>query len=326
MSTWLEKYRPVTLDDYIGQRQQIRIMERFVEGWVTGERREGFLILSGTAGVGKTTFAHAVVNDIGLTIMEVNASDSRKKADLQKVVGASFLSSYDNDGRLLLLDEADGIQQKGWDPLKALLTNPPLPIIITANDVSKIPYEIRNMGTSFVLQHPPEHQRRELVERICKGESLDHSDLVKNIIAKQCNSWRSVINTLQTTPVGSNPVIITDRLAIKGADEVRRILRGENIMNPKCSTGQIMRWGAWNMADANTIQMSLVFQETKKFTSGVGKISDTLIRTLRVNGQIDAPEWRPRIPKKEKKKPEKVKTVEADPKHVHDTGFGGFFG
>ena len=182
------------------------------------------------------------------------------------------------------------------------------------------------MGTSFVLQHPPEHQRKQLVDRICDGEGLEHSDLVKNMIAKQCTSWRSVINTMQTTPVGEEPVIITDRLAIKGADEVRRILRGEDIINPKCSTGQIMRWGAWNMADPLTIQMSLHLQETKKFTAGVGKISDTLIRTLRVNGQIDAPEWRPRAPKKEKKKPEIVKTVDNSPKHNHDTGFGGFFG
>ncbi len=322
MTTWLEKYRPVTLDDYIGQRSRIRVMESFIDGWITGERREGFLLLTGPAGVGKTTFAHAVVNDLGITIMEVNASDSRRKADLENVVGISQLQSYDNDGRLLLLDEADGIQR--WDPLKALLTTPPLPIVITANDASKIPYDIRQMATEFILSHPPEHQRRNLVDRICDGEDLKHSDSVKDAIARQCGSWRSVINTLLTTPVGENPVIIEENETGKVGNEVRRILHGEKIHKPKVSTGQIMRWGNWNMADPDTIQTSLHFQEVKKFAGGVGKIVDTLIHTLRVKGQIDAPEWRAR-PKKEKvKMPEKVKTVAVTPKK-QDNGFGGFF-
>lgn len=322
MSTWLEKYRPVTLDDYIGQRSRIRVMESFIDGWITGSRREGFLLLTGPAGTGKTTFAHAVVNDLGLTIMEINASDSRKKADLDQVVGISQLHSYDNDGRLLLLDEADGIQR--WAPLKELLSSPPLPIVITANDPSKIPYDIRQMATEFILSHPPEHQRRMLVDRICEGEDLEHSESVKTIIARDCGSWRSVINTLLTTPVGENPVIEQEGLPVYG-NEVRRILQGEKIHKPKVSTGQIMRWGNWNMADPTTIQTALHFQEAKKTAGGVGKITDTLIHTLRVKGQIDAPEWRPQ-PKKEKaqKMPEKVKTVAATPKK-QDNGFGGFF-
>ena len=323
MSTWLEKYRPVTLDDYIGQRSRIRVMERFVDGWVTGERREGFLLLSGPAGVGKTTFAHAVVNDIGLTIMEVNASDSRRKADLEGIVGMSLLQSYDNDGRLLLLDEADGIRQ--WEPLKELLTNPPLPIIITANDTSKIPYNIREMATEFILQHPPEHQRRELVDRVCELEGLEHSDIVRDIIAKKCASWRSVIGALQTTPVGEYPVIMECSSMVPSGmgSEIRRILQGEKIKT-RVNTGQILRWGSWNMANADTIQVALHLQERKKTAAGVGRVCDTLVCTLRVKGQIDAPEWRPPPEKKIKKNPEKVKTVASTPK-IQDTGFGGFF-
>jgi len=323
MSTWLEKYRPVTLDDYIGQRSRIRVMENFVDGWVTGERREGFLLLTGPAGVGKTTFAHAVVNDIGLTIMEVNASDSRRKADLEGIVGMSLLQSYDNDGRLLLLDEADGIQR--WDPLKELLTNPPLPIIITANDPSKIPYDLREMATEFILQHPPEHQRRELIDRICEGENVDHSELVRNTIAKQCGSWRSVVHAVQTTPVGENPVILAGDGNEKVGNEIRRILHGERIKKPKVRTGQILRWGSWNMANPDTIQMALLLQEAKKTAAGVGKINDRLVLTLRVKGQIDAPEWRAQpIKEKPAKTPEKVKRDTVTPK-IQDTGFGGFF-
>ena len=323
MSTWLEKYRPASLDDYIGRRADIRVMERFIEGWMERTRMEGFLILSGVAGIGKTTFAHAVANDQGLTIMEVNASDSRRKADLEAIVGAAQLKSYDDDGRMLLLDEVDGVQR--WEPIKPLLERPTLPIIMTCNDISKLPYDIKQMGTTFALQHPPKHQRRMLVDRICDGEGLEHESHVRDAIAEQCNSWRSVINTLQTTPVGQEPTIIVDAIAVPGQDEVRRILQGERLVKHSASTGKIMRWAAWNMADPHTIQMCLHLQETKKFTPGVGAISDTLIHTLRVKGQIDAPQWRARV-KKKTSKPDPVKKVETKAKSKpKDTGFGGFF-
>jgi len=323
MESWLEKHRPVTLDDYIGVKSQIKVMERFIDGWLTGERREGFLILVGPAGVGKTTFAHAVANDIGITMMEVNASDTRRKADLDRVCAMSHLTSYDDDGRLLLLDEADGIQR--WDPLKPLLQKPSLPIIITANDVSRIPYDLRQLGTVFFLRHPPQHQRKRLIDRICEAEDLDHTERVKDIIAEQCRSWRSVINTLQTTPIGEDPVIVENQTDIVGVAAVRLILQGHIPDGKNASAAQVLRWGAWNMADPDTIQTCLMLQEAKKTASGVGVICDRLAFTLRVKGDIDAPEWRPRQPKKEEKKPTRVNTERVQSENKTAAGFGGFF-
>jgi DNA polymerase III delta prime subunit len=324
---WLEKYRPVSIDDYIGIKSNVKVMLRFLEQWQDGMRSEGYLILAGVAGVGKTTFAHAAANELGLTIMEVNASDARRKADLAKVGDLAALKSYDNDGRILLLDEADGIHD--WATVRQILFNPQLPIIITANTLSKIPYDIRKEGTVFNLNHPPEHQRRVLIDRICDGESLDFDEHERAIIAENATSWRSVINMLSTMQGGNVDADTLVRIN-EGGDEVVRILTGDRILKPKVSTGKIMRWGAHNMADPRAIQYALMFQEAKKTTGMVGAISNTLILTLRAKGNIEAPPFYDRVKKPKAKASEakpaqgmtNVKKVE---KPAENNTFGGFF-
>lgn len=324
---WLEKYRPGSLDDYIGIKSNVKVMLRFLEQWQDGMRDEGFLILAGVAGVGKTTFAHAAANELGMTIMEVNASDARRKKDLAKVGDLAALQSYDDDGRILLLDEADGIHD--WATIRLILFNPQLPIIITANTLSKIPYDIRKEGTVFNLQHPPEHQRRVLIDRICDGESLDFSEQERAVIAQNATSWRSVINMLSTMRGGNVDAESLVRIN-EGGDEVVRILSGERILKPKVTTGKIMRWGAHNMANPDAIQYALMFQEAKKTTGMVGPISNTLVMTLRAKGNIEAPPFYERV-KKSKKAPSKEKPAQGMPtikkveKSANNNTFGGFF-
>lgn len=324
---WLEKYRPVSIDDYIGIKSNTKVMLRFLEQWQDGIRNEGYLILAGVAGVGKTTFAHAAANELGMTIMEVNASDARRKKDLAKVGDLAALQSYDDDGRILLLDEADGIHD--WATIRQILFNPQLPIVITANTLSKIPYDIRKEGTVFNLQHPPEHQRLVLINRICDSESLAFNESERNIIAKHSTSWRSVINMLSTMQGGNVDADSLVRIN-EGGDEVVRILTGERILKPKVTTGKIMRWAAHNMGNPDAIQYALMFQEAKKTTGMVGVISNSLIMTLRAKGNIEAPPFYDRV-KKPKSKDKEVKsaqgmaTIKKVEKPANNNTFGGFF-
>lgn len=323
---WLEKYRPVSINDYIGIRSNTKVMLRFLEQWMDGMRDEGFLILAGIAGVGKTTFAHAAAFELGLTIMEVNASDARRKKDLAKVGDMAALKSYDDDGRVLLLDEADGIHD--WSSIEQMLFNPQLPIIITANNLSKIPYRIRKEGTIFNIGHPQEHQRRVLIDRICEGENLDFDEEARSLIAQMSTSWRSVINMLSSMRGGDVNADNLVRIS-EGGDDVLRILQGERVLKPSCTTGKIMRWGAHNGADPLSIQYALMFQEAKKTTGMVGAISNSLIMTLRAKGNIEAPPFFERVkkakPKVEKKPAQGMNEVKKDTKSSNNNTFGGFF-
>lgn len=70
---WSEKYRPTKIKDYVFQDS---IQQQQVENWIS-EKSIPHLLFSGSAGVGKTTLAKIILNEIGIEeydILEINAS------------------------------------------------------------------------------------------------------------------------------------------------------------------------------------------------------------------------------------------------------------
>ena len=85
---WLEKYRPKTLSEYLGNKD---IIEQ-VKGWITkfknkDEKVERFLLLHGKPGIGKTTLAHIIFNEYNYDIVEINASEQRSKKKIHERIG-----------------------------------------------------------------------------------------------------------------------------------------------------------------------------------------------------------------------------------------------
>ena len=103
---WTEKYRPKTIKDYVfrdsGQRKQ-------VESWI----KDGsipHLLLSGAAGIGKTTLAKVLCNELGIEeydILEINASrDNNVDTVRDKIVNFVQMIPF-GPFKVVLLDEAD---------------------------------------------------------------------------------------------------------------------------------------------------------------------------------------------------------------------------
>ena len=69
---WVERYRPSTLDTYVGNETLKTKVERFIE-----EQNVPHLLLYGRAGGGKTTLAKIIVNAIECDYLYINASDER---------------------------------------------------------------------------------------------------------------------------------------------------------------------------------------------------------------------------------------------------------
>jgi replication factor C subunit 1 len=85
---WTEKYRPHTLNDYYITKKQLDVVKLWMRNFVANnEDTRPFLILYGTAGIGKTTLAHLILNKYNYEVIECNASDFRSKKNIQEMLG-----------------------------------------------------------------------------------------------------------------------------------------------------------------------------------------------------------------------------------------------
>ena len=109
---WTEKYRPSKVEDCILPPS---IKETFLEYVKTGQIPN--LLLSGSAGVGKTTIAKALCNEIGCDYIVINGSDERN-IDTLRVKITNYASSVSLSGgrKVIIIDEADYLNPQSTQP------------------------------------------------------------------------------------------------------------------------------------------------------------------------------------------------------------------
>ena len=109
---WVEKYRPTNIDECILPTALKNTLKEFVaQGDIPN------LILSGGPGVGKTTAAKALIEELGLTYMMVNGSEE-SGIDVLRTKIKNFASTVSLHGgrKYLILDEADYLNPQSTQP------------------------------------------------------------------------------------------------------------------------------------------------------------------------------------------------------------------
>ena len=117
---WVEKYRPKTVDGYVFRDAR---QKEQVESWI----KEGtipHLLLSGNAGIGKTTLAKILLNELeinDLDILEINASRTNSVDDVRdKIVNFVQMIPFGNF-KVVLLDEADYLSPNAQAALRGVM-------------------------------------------------------------------------------------------------------------------------------------------------------------------------------------------------------------
>ena len=103
---WVEKYRPKTVDDIVLSPENRRIVDKFISTQDIPQ-----LLFIGNAGIGKTSLAKIIINDIlKCQYLYINASDENGIETIRsKVTSFSKTKSYDGSVKVIVLDEVDGL-------------------------------------------------------------------------------------------------------------------------------------------------------------------------------------------------------------------------
>lgn len=190
---FVEKFRPETLSEVQGNNSDISDIEDWAKSWEKGDKPQ---LLVGEPGVGKTSTAHALSNDMGWNILEYNMSDMRRTDELREV--AEELRSRPVTGglQLVFLDEVDNISGRAsMKPLTDQLEDPPNPVILSANNERDIPNKIKKHCETreFSLRID---SRRAKIRQISEDNDLGLSAPKIQMLAEEKN-LRDAIQDLQ---------------------------------------------------------------------------------------------------------------------------------
>ena len=200
---WVEKHRPTKVDDCILPTNLKQTFKEFVK-----DDKIPNLILSGGAGVGKTTIAKAMIEEIGATSMMINGSEESGIDILRtKIKNFASTSSLEGGRKYLILDEADYLNPQSTQPaLRGFMEefHKNCGFILTCNYENRLipPLHSRCSVVNFKI---PNQEKPQLamdffkrVKDILKQENISfEAKVVVELINKYFPDWRRTLNELQ---------------------------------------------------------------------------------------------------------------------------------
>lgn len=195
---WVEKYRPKTLADVVGQDRVIRYLSSCRDN---GREFNHMVFYGKTSGIGKTSTARALAYELGVDFLEFNASDDRTLSFIRKtIINAMRYSPFTGGFKLIFLDETESLLNDAMfalrSPLEKYFSN--CRIIFGCNDKSNIDKAI--ISRCIVFQFVP-ISKETLVKRlrhIAEKESLTVDNRILDQISdKAKGDLRKAINWLQ---------------------------------------------------------------------------------------------------------------------------------
>ena len=203
---WAEKYRPKHLDEILGNAAAVKQMALWAQTWTPDSAP---LLLTGKPGIGKTSAALALARDMDWEVLELNASDARTKAVIERIAGnsATTASLFGASRKMIIIDEADNLEgnadRGGARAIADLLKTAKQPVLLIANDAYGVSDSIRRICESVPFRAISSSTLAKRMKEICALEQIScGEDAVQEIAGSAAGDMRSAVNMLFGSAAG----------------------------------------------------------------------------------------------------------------------------
>ena len=188
---WSRKYQPKSLNDVVGQSEAVEALVKFVRDFDARRSKKKAALVYGPVGCGKTSSVYAVAAELGLEVLETNASDFRNADGIMSVAGnASRQMSLFSRGKVILIDELDGLSGQqdrgGVGAVQDVIESSAFPVVLTANDAySKKFAPLRKASVMVEFKQLSTVHVKEALARIAAAEKIKVDDDALAVLANR---------------------------------------------------------------------------------------------------------------------------------------------
>ena len=261
---WVEKYRPSSMDTYIGNKHLKSKVSIYLE---SGDLPH--LLLYGKAGTGKTTLAKLLVKNIECDYLYINASDENN-VDTVRTKVKNFASTIGfKDMKIIILDECDYITPNAQAALRNLMEtfSKHCRFILTCNYVERIIDPIQSRCQSFQIIPPSKQEVASHLYNILHDEGVDFQiDDIKVLVNSGYPDIRRVINSSQRNVV--NGKLKLDTSSILQNDYKLKLLKILKTQNKKTAFKDIRQLLADNKITDFADLFRLLYDEVDDWGKG----------------------------------------------------------
>ena len=249
---WTEKYRPQTIEDCILPKRLKEVFQQYAS-----QKQIPNLLLTGSAGVGKTTVAKALCQEAGCDYLVINGSDE-SGIDTFRVKIKNYASSMSFTGgrKVIIIDEADYLNPNSTQPalrsaIEEFASN--CSFIFTCNYKNRIiePLHSRMAVIEFGLKNGEKMKMAteflKKTEFILQTEKIEFDKkVVAELVTKHFPDFRRVINELQRySQLGKIDVGVLAQVADISITEIVKYIKDKDF-------GAVRKWVATNEIDSTT--------------------------------------------------------------------------
>jgi len=254
-----DKYFPQSFEEFIGNVEIVEDAKKWAENWHNNIKQKP-LVFYGIPGVGKTTLAYLVAKKMNWQIFEMNASDLRNKAVMERIVGAATNnSSLFGTKRLVLIDEIDSMQSQdrgGASAIFSLAKTSNNPIIFTANEIysDKKLLPLRSIATLKEFKKINYLSIAKKLRKVCELEKISFDpDAIKELAKKSGGDFRGALLDVQGLGKEINTALVNELSPRRKKEKIFPIMTKifksvktreikEVVDNAEVSSNILMRW------------------------------------------------------------------------------------